>query len=132
MPVSEICNREVVVVRPDDSALEAARLMRQVLIQHARARQSDKRGGHAVRVALDEATLPAPERDADLVALDEALNRLAEVDPREAKVVELRFFAGLTEEEAAHVLDVSDRTLRREWDHARAWLLRELRRGPAA
>lgn len=109
-----------------------ARLMRQVLIQHARARQTDKRGGHAVRVALDETTLPAPERDADLVALDEALNRLAEVDPREAKVVELRFFAGLTEEEAAHVLGISDRTLRREWDHARVWLLRELRRGPAA
>jgi len=107
----------------------SARLMRQVLIQHARARQADKRGGDAVRVEFDEASFPSPGRDADLIALDEALDRLARVDPREARIVELRFFAGLGEEEAAHVLGISDRTVRREWDHARAWLLRELQCG---
>jgi len=105
----------------------SARLMRQVLIQHARARRADKRGADVVRVQFDEASFPSPERDADLIALDQALEALAELDPREARVVELRFFAGLSEQDASHVLGISDRTLRREWDHARAWLLRELR-----
>jgi RNA polymerase sigma-70 factor, ECF subfamily len=107
----------------------SARLMRQVLVQHARLRHAGKRGGGAIRVEFDEASLPSPERAAELIALDEALKALAEVDPREARVVELLFFAGLSEEEASHVLGISDRTLRREWDHARAWLLRELKRG---
>lgn len=107
----------------------SARLMRQVLIQYARARRAGKRGGDAVRVEFDEASIPSPARDEDLIALDEALDALAAVDPREARVVELRFFAGLDEQEAAHVLGVSDRTIRREWDHARAWLLRELKGG---
>lgn len=107
----------------------SARLMRQVLVQHARVRHAGKRGGGALRVEFNEASLPPPERDAELIALDEALDGLAEVDPREASVVELRFFAGLSEEEASHVLGISDRTLRREWDHARVWLLRELKRG---
>ena len=105
-----------------------ARLMRQVLVQHARARRAGKRGGHAVRVEFDEASVPSPERGANLVALDDALNALDAVDPRATRIVELRFFAGLSEEETAHVLRISDRTVRREWDHARAWLLRELRR----
>ena len=109
-----------------------ARLMRQVLVQHARTRRAGKRGGEAVRVEFDEASLPSPGRDARLIALDDALNTLADVDAREARIVELRFFAGLTEEEAAHVLRVSDRTVRREWDHAKAWLHRELSRGTPA
>ena len=105
----------------------AAKTMRQVLMQHARLRCAEKRGGSAVRVEFSEASIPSPMRDRDLIALDDALNCLAENDPREAKVVELRFFGGLSEEEIAHVLRVSDRTVRREWDHAKVWLLRELK-----
>lgn len=107
----------------------SARIMRQVLVQYARERHARKRGGSAMRVAFNEAVLPLPARDADVIALDEALDGLADVDPREARIVELRFFAGLTEVETAHVLDVSERTVRREWEHAKVWLLRELRRG---
>jgi RNA polymerase sigma factor (TIGR02999 family) len=103
--------------------------MRQVLIQYARQRCARKRGGGAVRVEFSEVHVLSPERSADLIALDDALNGLAKTDPREAKVVELRFFGGLSEEEAAHVLGISDRTLRREWEHAKVWLLRELKRG---
>ena len=110
----------------------SANIMRQVLMQHARLRCARKRGGDAVKVDFDEAFVPSPERDADLVALDDALNALAETDPREAKVVELRFFGGLSEEETAHVLGISDRTVRREWEHAKAWLIHELKRGVRA
>lgn len=110
----------------------AATIMRQVLIQNARARCARKRGGGDIKVELSESFVRSPERDADLIALDDALNCLAKTDPREAKVVELRFFGGLSEAETAHVLGVSDRTVRREWDHARAWLLRELKRGASA
>ena len=109
-----------------------ASIMRQVLIQYARLRDAGKRGGKAVRVGFDEAFVPSPERDADFIALDDALNELAKADPREAKIVELRFFGGLTEEETAHVLGISDRTVRRDWDHAKVWLLRELKRGARA
>jgi RNA polymerase sigma-70 factor, ECF subfamily len=110
----------------------AAALMRQVLIQYARLRHSQKRGGSALRVEFSEAFIPSPERDADLIALDDALNDLARTDPREAKIVEMRFFGGLSEAETAHVLGISDRTVRREWDHAKVWLLRELKRGAPA
>ena len=110
----------------------SASIMRQVLIQYARLRDAGKRGGAAVRVELDEASVRSPERDADLIALDDALQGLAKTDPREARVVELRFFGGLSEEETAHVLGVSDRTVRRDWDHAKVWLLRELQRGARA
>lgn len=110
----------------------SANIMREVLMQYARLREAGKRGGAAVRVEFDEAFVPSPERDADLIALDDALNGLARTDPREAKVVELRFFGGLSEEEAAHVLGISDRTVRREWAHAKVWLLRELKRGARA
>jgi RNA polymerase sigma-70 factor, ECF subfamily len=106
-----------------------ANIMRQVLIQYARSRGAGKRGAGAIRVDFEAAFAPSPVRDADLMALDDALNELAKADPREAKVVELRFFGGLSEVETAHVLGISDRTVRREWDHARAWLLRELKRG---
>jgi RNA polymerase sigma factor (TIGR02999 family) len=109
-----------------------ARIMRQVLTRYARLRDARKRAGEAVRIEFSENLAPSPERDADLLALDEALDRLAKTDPREAKVVELRFFGGLNEEETAHVLGISDRTVRREWDHAKVWLLRELKRGVRA
>jgi RNA polymerase sigma factor (TIGR02999 family) len=107
----------------------SASIMRQILTQYARSRVAGKRGGRAIRVDLDEDLVPSPRRDADLVALDDALNGLARADPRQAKVVELRFFGGLTEEETAHVLGISDRTVRREWNHAKVWLIREVKRG---
>jgi RNA polymerase sigma factor (TIGR02999 family) len=107
----------------------SANVMRQVLMQHARARCAGKRGGGAAKIELDEALVPVPESDESLLALDDALNRLAGIDPREAKVVEMRFFGGLSEEETSKVLGISDRTVRRDWDHAKAWLYQELRRG---
>ncbi len=108
----------------------SANLMRQVLMQHARRRSARKRGGSgAVRVDLDEAVIPSSERDTDLIALDEALHALERADPREARVVELRYFGGMGEGEIAEVLGVSERTVRRDWEHARAWLLHEMKRG---
>jgi RNA polymerase sigma factor (TIGR02999 family) len=109
-----------------------ARIMRQVLIDYARLHHADKRGGRAVRVELRDELALSPERDSDFVALDEALGTLEKADPREARVVELRFFGGLSQQEAAHVLGVSERTVRRDWDHARAWLVRELKRADRA
>jgi RNA polymerase sigma factor (sigma-70 family) len=81
------------------------------------------------RVDLDEALIPSPERDADLIALDDALTALAAIDPREAKVVELRFFGGMSVEETAEVLQLSGMTVKRDWNHAKAWLLQQLKRG---
>ena len=105
----------------------AARLMRQILIDHARSRQAVKRGGCLERVSLDEEQLVfSAERDPDLAALDEALDRLGALDPRKARVVELRFFGGLSVEESAEVLNVSEVTVRRDWQFAKTWLLREL------
>jgi RNA polymerase sigma factor (TIGR02999 family) len=110
----------------------AARLMRRVLVDHARARHARKRGGSAVLVSLDAAAeAPAESACADVLAIDEALGRLARLDPDQVRIVELRFFAGLTVEETAHVLGRSARTVKREWQLARAWLLRELRAGAA-
>ena len=107
----------------------AARLMRRVLVDHARARDSRKRGRGVQRVTLDEALLVVPEPSPDLVALDNALDAFAAVDARKAKVVELRFFAGLSIEEVADVLDVSVDTVKRDWRLAKLWLLSELRAG---
>jgi len=104
----------------------AARLMRQVLVDHARKRRYAKRGGDARRVPLDEAMIVSEERAADVVALDEALKSLAEIDPRKSQIVELRFFGGLSIEEAAEVLKVSPGTIMREWTLAKAWLRREM------
>jgi RNA polymerase sigma factor (TIGR02999 family) len=106
----------------------SARAMRRVLVDFARARHNLKRGGGAHPVSLEEAVVPAAERSADLLALDEALERLAALSPRQGQVVELRYFGGLTEEEAAKVLRVSSRTVRHDWRLARAWLYRELGR----
>jgi RNA polymerase sigma factor (TIGR02999 family) len=105
----------------------SARLMRQVLVDHARARNYQKRGGGAQRVTLVDDLGGSDERPHDLVALDEALEALARLNERKAQVVELRFFGGLTLEETAHVLGVSTDTVERDWKLAKAWLLRELR-----
>jgi RNA polymerase sigma factor (TIGR02999 family) len=104
----------------------SAQLMRRILVDFARARGNLKRGGGAQRVTLDEALEVSAERSADLIALDDALKALAALSPRQSQIVELRYFGGLSEEEAAEVLKVSPRTVRRDWNLARAWLYREL------
>lgn len=107
----------------------AARLMRQILVDFARTRGYQKRGGGAQQVSLDEQLLIGQPRNEDLVALDEALAELAEVDERKASVVELRFFGGLTEGETAAALKVSPETVRRDWRLAKSWLLHKLSGG---
>jgi len=104
----------------------AAELMRRILVDRARRRQSAKRGGGAYKISLDEAMIVSPKRDADLIALDEVLNRLAAMDPRKSKVVELRFFGGLSVEETAEALHISAVTVMREWRMAKAWLYNSL------
>jgi len=104
----------------------AARLMRRILVDHARAKHTAKRGGSATFVSLAAATDEASDI-ADVLAIDEALERLADIDPDQVRIVEMRFFAGLTVDETAHVLGRSPRTVKREWQLARAWLFRELR-----
>jgi RNA polymerase sigma factor (TIGR02999 family) len=106
-----------------------AQLMRRILVDHARARGSLKRGGQTVHVPLEDAPVGSPPPDEDLIALDEALTRLAAVDMRKSRVVELRHFGGLSVEETAEALDVSPDTVMRDWKVAKLWLLRELRRG---
>jgi RNA polymerase sigma factor (TIGR02999 family) len=106
----------------------AAQVMRRVLVDHARMRQADKRGSGERPVVLDEALALVAERTPDVVALDDALRALAELDPRQAQIVELRFFGGLSIEEAAEVIGLSPATVKREWSAARAWLRRELER----
>jgi RNA polymerase sigma-70 factor (ECF subfamily) len=104
----------------------SARLMRRVLVDFARSRQYQKRGGGVMKVSLDEAHGVSTERGQDLVALDEALTTLSAVDERKARVIEMRFFGGLTVEETAAVLDVSRETVLRDWRLARAWLMQQL------
>lgn len=104
----------------------AARLMRRVLVDSARSRKYQKRGGGAPVVSFDEALIVSPERSREIVALDDALTALADVDPRKSQVVELRYFGGLSVEDTAEALDVSADTVKRDWRLARAWLLREL------
>ena len=104
----------------------AAQLMRRILVDHARSHLYAKRGGGARKVALDEVAVLSPERGEDLVALDEALERLSAVDPRKCRVVELRYFGGLSVEETSEVLDVSAITVKRDWLVAKAWLRREI------
>jgi RNA polymerase sigma factor (TIGR02999 family) len=104
----------------------SAQMMRRVLVDAARARGSHKRGGGAIKVNIDETAVLAPEPDAAIVALDDALEAFTRLAPRQAKVVELRYFGGLSEEEIVQVLGISPRTVRRDWDFARAWLMREL------
>jgi len=104
----------------------SAQLMRRILVDMARARRYSKRGGDARRVPLDEALVVSKERGEDLVALDDALQSLAVIDPRKSRVVELRFFGGLSVEETAELLKVSPDTVMRDWKMAKVWLHREL------
>lgn len=104
----------------------AARLMRRVLVDDARKRSFQKRGPELTRISLDQAMVLAPQRDAEVIALDEALQRLTRFAPRKCQVVELRFFGGLSIEETAAALDISTDTVKREWRTAKLWLLHEL------
>jgi RNA polymerase sigma factor (TIGR02999 family) len=104
----------------------AAQMMRRILIDHAKAKHRLKRGGTAIRVMLDENANFTHERAAELIALDEALQTLAVMDQRKSRIVELRYFGGLSVEETAQVLGVSDKTVMRDWNLAKAWLYREL------
>jgi RNA polymerase sigma factor (TIGR02999 family) len=105
----------------------AAQLMRHILVDHARSRNAAKRGAGVPRLALDEQMAPPQSRNLDLLALDDALNRLSELDPQQSKLIEVRFFGGLSIEETAVVLNISPATVKREWTTARAWLQREMK-----
>ena len=105
----------------------ASRLMRRILVDLARAHCGPKRGGGALQVSLDEAAIVSRERAGELVALDEALTRLAEMDERKSKVVELRFFGGMTVDETSEALGVSPITIKRDWESAKAWLYLQLK-----
>jgi RNA polymerase sigma factor (TIGR02999 family) len=105
----------------------SAQLMRRILVDFARARNSQKRGGEVQKIELDETLVIPIEQKTDFVALDEALKELAALSPRQSEVVELRYFGGLSEEEIAQHLDVSVRTVRRDWSVARAWLFRKMK-----
>lgn len=104
----------------------AANLMRRVLVEHARRRDAEKRGGSQIRLTLDRTVAVAKGSDVDVLAIDEALTRLAAIDEQQAQVVELRFFSGLSVEETATALGISPRTVKRDWSVARAWLRREV------
>lgn len=104
----------------------AAQVMRRILVDHARADHAAKRGGGGARISLDEIAEQAETRQVDLVALDDALKSLAAFDPQQARIVELRYFGGLTIEEVAALLNLSPATIKREWHMARAWLKREI------
>jgi len=104
----------------------AAQLMRRILVDHARTKKRVKRGGSDVRVSINDANVAVKGQDLDVVALDEALQRLAEIDEQQSRVVELRFFSGLTVEETAAVMGISKATVKRDWSMAKAWLHREL------
>jgi len=107
----------------------AAQMMRRILVDHARAHQAAKRGGVREKLEFDEALAPSDERSVDLIALDDALQDLATFDVRKSRIVELRFFGGLSIEEIGEVLAISPRTIRREWRVAKAWLRREIMKG---
>ena len=109
----------------------SAQVMRRILVDHAR-RKNLKRGGGLEHIPLDEACMLGPDADADLVMLDDAMNALARFDARKARVVELRFFGGLSVEETGEVLNISSITVMRDWNTARAWLYREMNRRPEA
>jgi RNA polymerase sigma factor (TIGR02999 family) len=106
----------------------AAQMMRRILVDAARARASKKRGGSAAKLNIDDTAVLSPVPDRSILALDEALTAFSHLAPRQARVVELRYFGGLTEEEIVAALEISPRTVRRDWDFAKAWLSRELKR----
>ena len=107
----------------------AAQIMRRILLNYARDQNRQKRGGKAIHVSLSQALIMPAEKDREIIALNDALDRLEAIDERKAKVVELRFFGGLTVEEVAEVLKVSTVTVLRDWAFAKAWLLREMQNG---
>jgi RNA polymerase sigma-70 factor, ECF subfamily len=107
----------------------AAQAMRQILVDHARRHRAAKRGGHRHRIALDDNLLIETARDVDLLTLEDALAKLTKLDPRQAQMVELRFFGGLSIAEVANVMEISRRSVEREWTMIRAWLRREIIRG---
>jgi RNA polymerase sigma factor (TIGR02999 family) len=104
----------------------AAKAMRHILIDHARTRQRKKRGGSKHKISFREGNVISPERAGEFIALDDALNKLEELDERKARVVEMRYFGGLTIEETAEILKVTSRTVKRDWKFSKTWLLREL------
>ncbi len=104
----------------------AAQAMRRILVDHARSHHAEKRGGEREKLEFDEELLPSGERAVDLIALDEALRELETFDARQSQIVELRFFGGLTNEEIGEALDISPRTIKREWRLAKAWLRRQI------
>jgi RNA polymerase sigma-70 factor (ECF subfamily) len=104
----------------------AAQLMRRILVDHARSHAYAKRGGGTIKVPLDETNVVGPQRAAEILALDEAMNQLAVIDARKCQIVELRYFGGFTVEETATLLEVSDVTVMRDWSLAKAWLRREI------
>ncbi len=106
-----------------------ANIMRRILVDYARSRRYRKREGEARKVSLEEAAALSSERAAEVLAVDEALGKLASIDPRKSRIIELRFFGGLTIEETAEVMGASHATIEREWNTARAWLYREIGRG---
>jgi len=110
----------------------AARVMRQVLVEYARNHQAAKRGGGASKVTLEEGLQAPQPMNLDVIMLDDALKNLANLDPQQSRIVELRFFAGLSIEDTSEVLGISPATVSREWTTARAWLHREISRGPTA
>jgi len=105
----------------------AAQMIRRILVDYARARRTDKRGGGVTQLSLDQAIGVPDKRGVELIALDEALNELTRLDSKQGRIVELRFFVGLSVEETAEVMAVSATTIKREWTSAKAWLFRELR-----
>jgi RNA polymerase sigma factor (TIGR02999 family) len=109
----------------------AAQMIRRILVDYARSHHAGKRGAGAVKLALDEALAVPEKKDLDLLGLNDVLEQLAQMDPRQNRIVELRFFAGLSIEETAEVMQLSPATIKREWNSARAWLFRELSRRPA-
>jgi len=110
----------------------AAQMIRRILVDYARSQHAEKRGSGAIKLALDEAmAVPQTGADIDLLGLNDALDRLAELDERQGKIVELRFFAGLSIEETAEVMHLSPASIKREWQTARAWLFREMTRTPS-
>jgi RNA polymerase sigma factor (TIGR02999 family) len=110
----------------------AAQMIRRILVDHARSHQTAKRGGGAAKLSLDEALATPEQRDLDLVSLDDALTGLTRIDEQQARIVELRFFGGLSIEETAEVLTISPATVKRDWVIAKSWLYREMARGASA
>lgn len=110
----------------------AAQLMRQILVDYARRHRASKRGSGVCMLTLDDAVTLPQRKDVDVIAIDEALTTLAEIDPRQSRVVELRFFAGLSLEEISEVMGIATATVQRDWTAARAWLYREISRRPVA